>query len=71
MPVGDSRNAARGRPATQSSVSQWSVVHGDNVTAPDTFSTAKVIQRGLALAEDLGRRGLPVAADIAEAAANR
>src|SRR5208282_5487644 len=41
-----------------------SVMHSNSATAPGTFSTAKVIQRGLRLAEDLGCRNVPVAADL-------
>ncbi len=63
-PVGDRRNAALGRPATQSSVSEWSVAHGESATRPAAYSTAKAIQRGLRLAEDLGRRGVSVAAEV-------
>ena len=54
--VGDRRNVGRGKPATQSSVSQWSQRH---VALPATaapapvYDTARVIQRGLMLADKL------------------
>lgn len=55
--VGD-RNVAFGKPATQSSVSQWSVGRD---TVPKELSAATVVERGLKLAEEL--RGLGVAVD--------
>ncbi|MHC4628325.1 MAG: discoidin domain-containing protein [Planctomycetota bacterium] len=51
------RNIALGKKATQSSVSQWSVVHTATVS-PIVYPTAKVIERGLLLAESLGRAGV-------------
>ena len=52
---GRAENLARGRPATQSSVSRWSTAHGTGETG--TYPTAGVIERGLRLAEDLRARG--------------
>lgn len=62
FPVGEDRNVAQGKPALQSSTSQWSARHPINV--PDRrpahpFTT--VIERGLRLAE--GQRLLGVTVD--------
>jgi hypothetical protein len=79
--VGDSKNVALGRPATQSSVSTWSVAHhtvntAKNVQAsggtrpasgcpvPNALAIDRAVQRGLRLAEDLGRRGVSVDAEV-------
>ena len=72
----DGRNVALGRPATQSSVSEWSVVHRQVRTPqttvaaaaaaaklPITFYTQRAVERGLQLAEDLRRRGVQVDAE--------
>ena len=66
--VGDSKNVALGKPADQSSTSQWST--GSLAVAPSpvaaagkpepTYPIAEVVGRGLALAEDLQRSGAPV-----------
>jgi hypothetical protein len=51
---GDSdNNIAPGKPATQSSVSQWSVIHATLPAATRSYATDKVIERGLLLAENL------------------
>jgi hypothetical protein len=71
---GDGRNLALGRPATQSSVSLWSVAHRRAGAAPGVplvggaqsltcYATAKAIERGLKLAADLRRRGVDVNAE--------
>lgn len=52
---GSPENLARGKPATQSSVSPWSAVHGAG--GAGRFPTARTIERGLRLAEDLRGRG--------------
>jgi hypothetical protein len=59
---GDSdNNIAPGKPATQSSVSQWSVVHDATLPAgPGSYATEKVIERGLLLAENLRQSGAKV-----------
>jgi hypothetical protein len=58
-PVGGRDNIALGKPATQSSVSTWSADH--RVAEPvKSFATAKAIERGLRLADDLKRRGISV-----------
>lgn len=62
--AGDGRNVALGRPATQSSVSTWSVAHSKTPAGPRVFPTAKVIERGLQLAEDLRARGVAVDDDV-------
>ena len=56
-------NVAKGRPATQSSVSQWSAVHGAPAPGGAAFPTARVIERGLRLAEDLRGRGVDTSED--------
>ncbi|MBI5818260.1 MAG: discoidin domain-containing protein [Verrucomicrobia bacterium] len=56
--AGGAGNIAPGRPATQSSVSTWSVAHTQTPAGPRVFPTTKVIERGLQLAEDLRRRGV-------------
>ena len=63
--AGGALNIARGRPATQSSVSAWSVAHTPEPAGPRVFPTAKVIERGLQLAEDLRGRGVVVDDDAA------
>ncbi|MCX6875475.1 MAG: discoidin domain-containing protein [Verrucomicrobia bacterium] len=56
--AGSTHNLALGKPATQSSVSQWSVAHlqtGEN--SPRPHPTAQVIERGLQLAASQRRLG--------------
>jgi len=72
-PVGSQENIALGKPATQSSISQWSVAHKKVpaaqvklAKAAETkvlYGTAKAIERGLRLAEDLRARGAQVDAE--------
>jgi len=59
---GDSdNNIAPGKPATQSSVSQWSVIHDATLPAgPGSYATEKVVERGLLLAENLRQSGAKV-----------
>jgi len=52
-------NIAPGKRATQSSVSQWSVAHAAAKEC-STFPTAKVIERGLLLAENLRQGGAKI-----------
>lgn len=52
----DGANVALGKPATQSSTSQWSVRHDPVGTPEETYRIAQVVERGLNLAEHL--RGL-------------
>jgi hypothetical protein len=58
FPADGQDNIAKGKPATQSSVSQWSVAHGKapgaaGSPATGTYHTAKAIERGVKLAENL------------------
>jgi len=73
------KNIALGKPADQSSVSQWSEPHGTPVAAvaeaaaPKTYPFAVVIERGRKLAADLLAKGAPVDAQVKalEAAARK
>jgi len=56
---GRRENMALGRPATQSSVSPWSVRHRV-ATEEREYATAQVLERGLKLAESLRRLGVDV-----------
>ena len=58
--VGANNNAALGKPATQSSTSQWSVPHGSNLAAAAAreYRTAGIIERGMQLAEHLRMLGV-------------
>lgn len=56
---GSDRNIATGKSATQSSVSQWSAAHAATKER-STFPTAKVIERGLMLAENLRQSGAKI-----------
>jgi hypothetical protein len=62
-PTGARQNVALGKPATQSSTSQWSVRHTRTKTAPTEYATADVIERGLKLAEELRQRGVHLDAE--------
>jgi len=55
--LGANQNIALGKPATQSSVSQWSVAHTIVPPAPSSYPTSKVIDRGLRLAANLSNSG--------------
>jgi hypothetical protein len=57
-PMRESRNIASGKPATQSSTSQWSVSRAQPAC---TYPVALVVERGLKLAESQGRLGAVVA----------
>jgi hypothetical protein len=61
--AGGTENVALKKPATQSSVSEWSAAHGGGGSAPVAPGTGRVVERGLKLAEDLRGRGLDTAAD--------
>lgn len=61
-PAGEERNVARGRPCTQSSVSEWSVRH-EAVGEPKD-RTAETVRRGLMLGDDLAKRGVAVAGEV-------
>ncbi len=63
-PSDGKENIARGRPATQSSTSQWSAEHAASPTGGAAFPIAQMIDRGLSLAEDLRARGVPVEDDV-------
>jgi hypothetical protein len=55
--AGENRNVALNRPATQSSISQWSATRSPD---PDPGAVAAAVHRGLALARDLASRGVEV-----------
>jgi len=61
---GNAENVARGKPADQSSTSQWSTQSITLAAAgPEpVYATAEVVDRGLRLADDLGDLGTDVAA---------
>ncbi|MGB2820871.1 MAG: hypothetical protein WBF17_07815, partial [Phycisphaerae bacterium] len=67
-PAEPKKNLALGRPADQSSTSEWSTGRRAVVTpeAPKTYPIAETLRRGRLLAEDLGRRGVDVAPHAAE-----
>ncbi len=67
------KNIALGRPADQSSVSEWSAIHdpkavvkADLVEAPRVYPFAVVLERGRKLAADLLANGAPVEAQVRE-----
>jgi hypothetical protein len=64
---GSDKNVALGKPAAQSSTSQWSAKHTAVVlpTAPRTYATARVIERGRLLAAALRRLGAKIDAEAA------
>ncbi len=61
-PAGDARNVALGKPATQSSTSQWSKRSRVRATPAREYHVAVVIQRGRKLAERLTALGADSAA---------
>jgi len=61
-PARETRNVARGQPATQSSTSPWSVSHD---RAASAYPVALVVERGLKLAESQRRSGAAVAGPVA------
>jgi len=63
--VGGTENVALRKPATQSSVSEWSADHGGEPAGIGPGAAARAAARGLALAADLRGRGVDVAADEA------
>jgi hypothetical protein len=66
-PAGDTNNLALGKPATQSSTSQWSARHGKpGVEKPRAFPTALVVERGLKLAAGLKRQGVATDEAVAQ-----
>jgi len=57
--VGEDRNLALGKPATQSSTSEWSARHGKpGPEKPPGYPIALAVQRGLKLAAALKRQGI-------------
>lgn len=64
-PVGDTKNVALGKPATQSSVSEWSDPHSVAAAAPQSYPVARVVERGLALAKNLRGMGVGVEKETA------
>lgn len=67
-PVGSNKNIALGKPANQSSTSQWSVKHGPAVVAdaPRAYPIARVLERGRKLAAALNSLGMKTDAPSAE-----
>jgi hypothetical protein len=64
-PAGATNNVARGKAATQSSTSEWSVAHGPPAgPAPREYPLATVVERGLKLAESQRRLGADVARQV-------
>jgi hypothetical protein len=72
---GHSDNVALGKPADQSSVSKWSRGSLDilpkpaadlSSVLPEPADVTEIIQRGLALAEDLRRQGVDVSREVGE-----
>jgi hypothetical protein len=72
-PTGDpKKNIALGRPGDQSSVSEWSALHGQPAPAPaasvaeapKVYPFATVLERGRKLAADLLASGAPVEAQV-------
>lgn len=63
-PTGGDRNIALGRPATQSSTSQWSARHTAAPPPPNERSIATAITRGTRLADHLRRLGVAVEEDV-------
>ncbi len=60
--AGGAGNVALKKPATQSSVSRWSAVHGTAETMH--YPTPTAVARGLRLADDLRARGIDVEGEI-------
>ena len=64
--AGGEQNVALGKPATQSSVSQWSAQHaGPAAAAPREYPIALVVERGLKLAASQRRLGASVDEHVA------
>jgi len=61
-PQDPAKNIALGRPADQSSTSQWSAAHGAAAPAHADYPVAEVLDRGRRLADDLAASGVDVAA---------
>jgi hypothetical protein len=65
-PAGGTNNLALGKPATQSSTSQWSADHGQPAARKaGEYPVALVVQRGLQLAKSQERLGQHVEAQVA------
>jgi hypothetical protein len=65
-PAGGEQNVALAKPATQSSVSQWSSKHArPSIAAPREYPIALVVERGLKLAESQRRLGANVDKPVA------
>ena len=64
--AGSDQNIALGKPATQSSISQWSVAHGPPAKpGVHTYPLPAVVVRGLKLAESQQRLGMNVEDQVA------
>ena len=61
-PQDPAKNLALGKPADQSSLSQWSVAHSAVAAAQADYPVAEVLSRGRRLADDLAAAGVDVAA---------
>jgi hypothetical protein len=57
--AGKPDNLALGKPATQSSVSEWSARHSERTPERPLFDVARVVTRGLKLADRLAELGVP------------
>ena len=62
-PVGQAKNVALGKPANQSSTSEWSARHGTAPPAAKSYAIAMVLERGGKLAESLRGLGARIDAD--------
>jgi hypothetical protein len=62
---GNAKNVALGKPATQSSVSQWSARHAPAKQFRPVYATGLAVARGLKLAESLRRMKVNVDAEAA------
>lgn len=64
-PAGSDKNVALGRPATQSSISQWSVRHSRGDVAGFRVPVREVLRKGLLLADELRQLGVGVEESVA------
>lgn len=64
FPVGNHRNIALRRPASQSSTSRWSTRTDPPLAHAEKYSIAHVLRRGFLLAESLGPLGVDVAPPV-------
>lgn len=62
--AGDERNVALRKPTTQSSVSEWSANHLASSPSVVALPVTQVIERGLKLADNLRKAGVPVDEEV-------